>query len=168
MIILCILAAIIWLIVRAVSRRQPAEKQVYKPRELPHVRAIRELEGLNNKKLWQNDKHKLYYTHLTDIVRTYLEGRYGIGAMEMTSDEIMSAIKDTGLNVKNIDDLGELLYSADLVKFAKHVPDAETNEKVWYDAFYFVEDTKEAPIEKGAALDDNADTGNYSDTPDEK
>lgn len=37
--------------------------------------------------LWQN-KHKQYYSALTDIVRTYVAARWGFGAMEMTSDEI--------------------------------------------------------------------------------
>ena len=30
------------------------------------------------------------------------------------------------------------------MKFAKYAPDAEQNETAYYDAYYFVEDTKEA------------------------
>ena len=57
----------------------------------PHIAAIQALETLHNQKLWQSGRHKQYYSGLTDILRTYLAGRYGFGAMEMTSDEILAA-----------------------------------------------------------------------------
>ncbi len=66
--------------------RKPVEKRPKRPSEPPHVTAIRELEKLQGEKLWQNQRHKLYYTRLTDIVREYIEGRYGAAAMEMTSE----------------------------------------------------------------------------------
>ena len=52
----------------------------------PHVAAIQALEALHNQKLWQNNRHKQYYSGLTDILRTYIAARWGFGAMEMTSD----------------------------------------------------------------------------------
>ena len=58
----------------------------------PHIAAIQALETLHNQKLWQSGRHKQYYSGLTDILRTYLAGRYGFGAMEMTSDEILAAV----------------------------------------------------------------------------
>ena len=115
-----------------------------KPKLPPHVAAIRALEALNSQKLWQNGKHKAYYTRLTDIMRQYLKERYGIQALEMTSDEIMSALSAVELEDKNRGELSQLLKTADFVKFAKYAPDAEQNEIAYYDAYYFVEDTKEA------------------------
>jgi hypothetical protein len=40
---------------------------------------------LRLKKLWQEGKIKQFYTELTEIIRTYLEGRYEVNAMEMVS-----------------------------------------------------------------------------------
>ena len=88
----------------------------------PHVEAIRALETLHNQKLWQNNKHKVYYSGLTDILRRYLAGRYGIGAMEMTSDEIIDAVRPLDLPRKSEMELTALLREADLVKFAKATP----------------------------------------------
>ena len=45
----------------------------------PHVAAIQALEALHNQKLWQNNRHKQYYSGLTDILRTYIAARWGHG-----------------------------------------------------------------------------------------
>lgn len=124
----------------------------------PHVVAIRALEALHHRKLWQNGKFKLYYSELTDILRTYIAGRYGVGAMEMTSDEIiesMHALPETELPKKAAMDLTAILRDADLVKFAKAEPEAEQNENDYTRAYYFVEETKlqEAEPSEGEGID---------------
>ncbi|MBO5903334.1 MAG: hypothetical protein J6Q40_05010 [Tidjanibacter sp.] len=137
-----VLAAIIYLIANR-KRKEKAELSRALPTEPPHLKAIRELEALHNQKIWQNNKHKLYYTRLTDILREYLFGRYEIRAMEMTSDEIMDAVKEITLSAKNSGDLNKILRLADYVKFAKHIPTPEENEEAYYAAYYFVEETKQ-------------------------
>lgn len=110
----------------------------------PHVEAIRALEELHNRKLWQNNRHKQYYSGLTDILRTYIARRWEIGAMEMTSDEIIAAMRSIELPDKARADLTAILRAADLVKFAKATPDAGQNEADYLKAYYFVEETKPA------------------------
>lgn len=141
--LIAIIAAITYLVVVTRKRHVAAEKS--KPTEPAHVIAIRDLEELNNQKVWQSNRHKHYYTRLTDIIRTYLDNRYGVSAMEMTSDEIMEAMSRYDLSPKSSDDMRTLLREADLVKFAKHIPSPEQNENSWYAAYYFVEETKEIP-----------------------
>lgn len=139
-----ILAAIIYLIVRYVQRRQGRVRA--RPAIPPHILAIRSLEKLHSKKLWQNGKHKEYYSGLSDIVRTYIERRYGIGAMEMTSDQTLDAI--IAVNEERLrEKLKELLYLADLAKFAKMMPSAEANEQAYFDAYFYIEETKELIID---------------------
>ncbi|HIW98112.1 MAG TPA: hypothetical protein H9866_06460 [Candidatus Tidjanibacter gallistercoris] len=147
-----VLAALAVLVYRRLRARRTgaAADGAPLPSVPPHVRAIQDLEALHNRKLWQSGRVKAYYTGLTDIVRCYLGGRYGINAMEMTSDEIMRATAPLPLSDKNRRDLRGILLTADLVKFAKHEPDGEENEKLYYAAYYFVEDTKELPGEAGA------------------
>lgn len=112
------------------------------PPQPPHLVAIKALETLHNQKLWQNSKFKLYYSVLTDILRTYIADRYGICAMEMTSDEIVRAMRDIDLPQKSYMDLTAILKDANLVKFAKAEPDAEQNESYYLKAYYFIEETK--------------------------
>ncbi|MDE5731103.1 MAG: hypothetical protein K2H81_06270 [Alistipes sp.] len=113
----------------------------------PHVEAIRALEALHHRKLWQSGQHKAYYSGISDILRTYLAARYGFGAMEMTSDEIIAATGRLDLPLKSRSDLTAVLRQADLVKFAKAAPDGAENEENYLRAFYFVEATKPADPE---------------------
>ena len=135
-------------------------KDLFKPAPPlpPHVVAISALEELHNRKLWQNNKHKLYYSGLSDILRTYLAGRFGVGAMEMTTDEIVEAIRTLELPKKSAMDLVAVLRDADLVKFAKAMPEADENEDAYNKAYYFVEETK--PVEEQPEEDEDAPTTN--------
>lgn len=108
----------------------------------PHVEAIKALETLHNQKLWQNSRYKAYYSALSDILRNYIVRRWGIGALEMTSDEIIAAMRGIELPDKARMDLGSLLRDADLVKFAKAEPEPEQNENDYLKCYYFVEETK--------------------------
>jgi hypothetical protein len=142
---LAVLAVAVWLLVRYRGRLAPLLGGGGPPLP-PHVEAIRRLEALRNQKLPQNGRHKQYYSGLTDILRTYLERRFGIGAMEMTSAEILEALegprREGEVAAKPFGDLSTLLATADLVKFAKLIPDEGEVESDYYRAYYFVEETK--------------------------
>jgi len=111
--------------------------------EPPHIHALKELDNLRAEKLWQNGKEKLYYTKLTEIIRVYIEQRYGINALEMTSDEIIVALN---INIveekKSIELLKNMFSTADLVKFAKVKPLPDENEIGLLNAYQFVNNTK--------------------------
>lgn len=114
----------------------------------PHEIALRDLKKLHSERLWQEDKHKLYYSGLTDILRAYIAGQFGVGALEMTSDEIIEAMRGVEIPQKQKMDLTELLRDADLVKFAKAMPEAEANEAAYTMALSFVEQTMPQPEEE--------------------
>lgn len=144
---LALLALVVYLLLRLLARMGKPVGALFRPTPPlpPHVVAIRALEELHHRKLWQNGNYKLYYSELTDILRTYLAGRYAIGAMEMTSDEILAAVRHLStdeLPQKASMDLTAILHEADLVKFAKAEPAAEENEGAYTKAYYFVEETK--------------------------
>ena len=140
-------AGVIYLLVRYMHKRGRRISDLFKPAPpVPaHIVAIEALEKLRNEKLWQNNKHKLYYSGLSDILRSYLAGRFEVSAMEMTTDEIADALHNIDIEQKQKMNLLAVLRDADLVKFAKATPEAEENELAWSKAFYFVESTK--PVE---------------------
>lgn len=117
-----------------------------KKRLPPYEEAILALNNLKSQQLWQNGQHKEYYSALTDILRVYIERRFGINAVEMTTSEIMEQIKhnEEALQVK--DQLSEVLEIADFVKFAKMQTLAEDNEVAFQRTLNFVEHTKPAPV----------------------
>jgi len=89
---------------------------------LPHEWAYDALNTLAEQKLWQHGEVKEHYTYLTAILREYLERRYGIRAMEQTSDQIIDQLRFRLMNETLLQDTEELLSVADLIKFAKADP----------------------------------------------
>lgn len=127
-----------------------------KPFVPSYVLALEELDSLRNEKLWQNNKIKLYYTRLTEIIRNYIQNRYGINALEMTSDEILVALKDLRLDDNQPIELLQNMFSiSDMVKFAKAEPLPEANEIGLLNAYQFVNNTK--PVET-IKLEDKSQT----------
>jgi hypothetical protein len=116
-----------------------------KPKEPAHIIALRNLDTLKERKLWQQGKIKEYYSELTDIVRTYIENRFIINAMESTTEEIIIAFKDLDIDKDLKNELFRMLKSADFVKFAKATPLANENEHNLEFVYNFVYKTK--PIE---------------------
>lgn len=145
--VLAVLASVVYLVVTRTRKAKGSIAEEALPKEAPHIVAIRNLEMLSHQKMWQNGRYKAYWSRLTDILREYLDGRYGVGAMEMTSDEIVDHLKRLELSPKQVNELKSLLAESNLVKFAKHTPDAESNEEAYYKIYYFVEATKEQPVE---------------------
>ncbi|MBQ5619156.1 MAG: hypothetical protein IIU93_08445, partial [Alistipes sp.] len=94
----------------------------------PHEEAFAALERLRVLNLCADGKHKLYYSTLTDILRTYIVRRFDVGAMEMTSDEIIESMRGVELQQKQSMDLAMILREADLVKFAKAMPESSEAE----------------------------------------
>lgn len=130
-----------WLIVRYMRKRKAMPRTL--PKIPPHVVANKALVELGHRKLWQKGKFKAYYTALTSILRTYISSRWNVGALEMTTDEIIMALRDVDMPSASRTDLIMILRTADMVKFAKAEPEAEDNEENLSRALYFVENTKE-------------------------
>lgn len=149
-----LLALLILLLIRYLRKRGKRLSDLFKsaPPVPAHIVALKALKELHDKELWQNDQHKLYYSELSDILRSYIAGRFGIGAMEMTTDEIVGALREVEMEQKSKMELLSVLRDADLVKFAKEVPVAEENIGAYDKALHFVESTK--PVEEVKVLED--------------
>lgn len=143
-----LLAAIIWFVIYYIRKRRRGEALIdfSKPKLPPHEEAMKALEALRNKKLWQNNKVKDYYTELTEIIRTYIEKRFGIHAMEMTSDEIMTSFGAIDIANNTKMRLSQMFVLADLVKFAKAHPLPNEHGLSLDNAFEFVKETKQEDI----------------------
>jgi hypothetical protein len=108
----------------------------------PYEAAIDALESLRLKKLWQAGQVKEYYSELTEIVREYIELRYPIRAMEMTTGEIYYALKKVDVRAPAREKLNQILVLSDLVKFAKEQPLPLDNEQSLDRCMEFVRETK--------------------------
>ena len=160
--LLLLVVALIGFAIYAFIRRRN-NKPIFsapKPAEPPHIIALRELDKLRGEKLWQNNHTKDYYTRLSDVVRTYIEGRFGVTAKEMTSDEILAGLQNTGFEDNNIvNRLRKLFSLADLVKFAKAQPFPDENETSMLDSYLFVNNTKIEVVTESVGIEKEEDSG---------
>jgi len=142
--VIAIVALVGFLIMYLESRKKNKPfLNIFKPAEPPHLVALRELNKIREEKLWNTENHKYYYTRLVDTLRIYLEGRFGINAPEQTTSEILSEVNRVDYAFNGLkDQLQDLLFIADLVKFAKHTPLVAENEINLNFAIDFVNKTK--------------------------
>jgi hypothetical protein len=149
----CILVLLLLYIIFRKKKNKPIlpfrrEEKVVLP---PHVRAIQALDLVKGEKLWQQGKEKEYHSKLSDIIRNYIDERFGIGALEMTSGQILQAVQ----GVSDVDpvfaQLKQMLFMSDLAKFAKYHPLPDENELSLMHAYLFVNSTTPVQIteEKG-------------------
>ena len=112
----------------------------------PHIKALHDLEEVKQKQLWQKGLYKEYYTQLTDVLRIYLHERFGIDALEMTSNEILFSVQARYEAESAYENLYRVLKLADLVKFAKFKPLPNENELSYMNARLFVSQTQPEEI----------------------
>lgn len=140
-----ILAAIIAIAAYMLLKRDKLVFAKKKKETPPYDLAVMRLNELQAKKLPQSGRDKEYYTELTDILRQYLEGRFGINAMEMSSTQIIYAMRHNAETKPGSDLMKQVLEIADFVKFAKVRPLPDDNVKSFNSALKFVEDSKPLP-----------------------
>ena len=124
------------------EKKLPASEPLIK--DPAHVIAFHELEKLKAENLWQRGETKKYYTRLTEILRQYLEDRYGIYSLELTTSETLDALVRTGFKKDgSYSRLKSVLTGADLVKFAKYKPEPSENEASFDESWNFVTETRQ-------------------------
>lgn len=94
-----------------------------KPEISSEDQALNRLSQLFESDLLRQGKVKEYHLEFSEILRTYLEKRYGILAVEFTTDEIIRALKGKSLDPELREKISAVLESADLAKFAKWKPE---------------------------------------------
>lgn len=125
------------------KRKKTDEKQ--EPEEILSLREQTErlLTNLYTKKYWLTGQQKKHFIELTDIMRWYVQKRYGIQALEKTTMELNAAMRIKLINPDHVSILTDILKQADFVKFAKfQLPEDEIsvlNQR----AFNFIELTED-------------------------
>ena len=118
------------------------------PKVPAHVKALSEIEDLRQSGGPHSEDAKGYYTQLTDILREYINERFGFNATEMTSYEILERLEESR-DKESLAELRDLLSTYDMVKFAKFKPMLNENDRNLVSAMEFVNDTKiEVPEEE--------------------
>lgn len=142
--LLLIIALLVWAL-RKKDVVQGAVTGINALKTPAHILALEALVQLDEERCWQNGRLKDYYTRLTEILRTYIDGRWAISTFELTSDEILSTSVVQGLPAAQKEELERVLRLADLVKFAKWQSIPSENEWAMQLSQKFVRET--APVD---------------------
>lgn len=94
---------------------------------------------------------KEYYIELSDIIRRYIEARFGISAPTETTYELIDELKKRRVEYSNVNHMREFFEECDIVKFAKYVPSTFEIEEDTNSARLIVDKTrtKEEEIVEG-------------------
>jgi hypothetical protein len=138
--LLATLATLIAALVRRSLRRQ----QIVVP--IPaHEWAKRQIAVLVSEDLVRRGRVQEFYYRISDIVRGYVERRFGVSAPEMTTEEfLVAAASERRFGERNTAELNEFLSACDLVKYARQLPGADEADAVLRAAGGFVERTRES------------------------
>ena len=147
---LVLLAAAVWWWWRRRARPEEVLTAPVAAARPPHEVAYAELEQLLSGDLLQKGRLKEFYIALAEIVRRYLEGRFGIDTFERTTSEILDLLQADRLPVRITTTLAGFLSACDLVKFARFQPEAEATRATVARAYRLVDETR--PAEAPAAM----------------
>lgn len=104
-------------------RRRPRPIVLPPPEPADRV-ALRALDRLQEADYAARGEFQLHYLMLTEILKGYLEGRFGIDALERTTDELRAALlrSEAAIAPLKPTDVIRFLQQCDLVKFARFAP----------------------------------------------
>ncbi len=124
-----ILVIIIILLVRYFKKRKTFVKS--KPKQFGIAEALAQIDALQKEGLIEKGKHKLFFTKLIDICRSFSDVQLNIVTTDKTTDEYMIQLKGKiGTEPAQVKYF-QLLRLADAVKFAKFIPSgAEPDEAI--------------------------------------
>lgn len=139
---LLISGAIFWLLWKRKGAQGMPEKKL--PPRAPHEVAYELLDALANDGLVAKGMVKEYYYRLTDIVRHYIEGRFGLLAPERTTEEFLVEMAHANTLDKSHKVLiQEFFNHCDMVKYAKYGPSLLEIEETYSVARRLIDETKD-------------------------
>ena len=113
-----IAGVVFWLL----RRRQKGEEELPSLEPVDHAAEFIRIAGMG---LVERGDFKIYYSLLSDNLRRYLEQTLGMEAMEQTTAEIAASLERVELESEIVREVEGYLGFADLVKFARYLPEIE-------------------------------------------
>ena len=139
-----------------IKRRQEAKLAASRP---PHEVALEALEELMRKKLLERGLAREFCFEISEIFRRYMQARFRIPAIDLTTDEILPRIEGDGIVEEELKPLiRQFLTSTDLVKFAQYRPMRSELDKIIEDARTFVEKTRPMPAAESESIASGGET----------
>ncbi len=140
-----------WWAWRKIRRRGTVVAPV-EPEAPPGLWALRELDRRSRLPVCMTGPAKVIFTLVSEVIRVYLQRRYGFAAIDMTTMECLRALQQQPVGGEVVRLTRDFLEECDTVKFTKMEPPRERWQTIWHDARLIVRLTTSAD-ELGEAPD---------------
>lgn len=125
-IIFMLLMGIIFLVLYYLKWKKTKATEKPKPLLSPLEELELRIKELYQQSLFEKGKMKLFFIELTIILKQFLHRNYQFNAEDFTTYETIYDLKRRESEAALLNNMESLFNTADLVKFAKYIPDAET------------------------------------------
>jgi len=132
-----VFAIITFFVIRYLRRKKLEPKPISKTFSIKDV--LYQLDALQAKGLIEKKQHKLFFTQLISICRSFSDQQLNIYSANKTTDEYMLMLKNKVGNEPAQMRYFQILRLADAVKFAKFIPPDNECEDAVFDARTFVQ-----------------------------
>jgi hypothetical protein len=123
------------------SKRKPkAEPPPPPPRPAEDI-ALEKLESLKRSSLLEQGLVKEFHVRLSETIREYLGGRYHFDSLELSSEELIAALRGSSITADELNETLDFLSDTDLIKFAKVIPTLEESQQLLGNSFIFIKKT---------------------------
>lgn len=95
-----------------------------------HEVALEAIERIESSPMLERGQVKEYHIEVSEVLRTYVERRFRVPSLEMTTREVVEGLRGVGAQGQFVDGLRRFLDQCDLVKFAKVRPTLEASQKI--------------------------------------
>lgn len=129
-------------------RRKHCRPGEYVDTRDPWEIAFEKMAVLKERRYIEDGAFKLYYVDLTELAREFLGRVYAHDALEMTTDEFRLAFKEVLKPESRFDQVIEFMRHADLVKFAKFLPERERAESDYLFMHELISDIRDEAIRR--------------------
>jgi hypothetical protein len=115
---------VIYYFLKIRKKKDISEKADQIPVTVKLLLALDEIEAL---KLWQNGKHKAYFSKIDEVLWEFIAYKYNTLTFEKTSNEILNELRLSSIPKEDLAQLEKLFNISNMVKFAKRTPSQEEN-----------------------------------------
>ena len=130
------------------AMRKPKQAPPPPPPRPAEEIAFEKLDALKGSPLLAEGEFKEFHVRLSEAVREYLGNRYRFDSLELSSEELIWAIRKIDLSRSDYDLILDFLGETDLVKFAKALPTVQASEDLLAQSFGLVERTTPKKVEE--------------------
>ena len=145
-ILVVIIAMLVWFYLQ--QRRQTSAPTSIEEGEVcpPHEIAYERLAAIEASEWLARGELDAYHTHISHVIREYIEARYRIPALELTTTQLLAQLtegqSEGQLGALYVDKIRHFLVNCDKVKFATYQPATAEAAKRMIEARWFIDVTK--------------------------